>query len=188
MVPVLTVRRAPRSSVALPATLGSIESVTALVLAHLAAGGDVPHPLWLTAFAVLSYAAGRPVLRRRAGIRVVLPLLVAAQVLGHAWLVALTPGAHAGHLGHAHGGGSGVLGLTPGMVLAHAVAAVVIGVMWGLRRRAVDVLVGWSDLGLVAAPAPARVRALARRAVPHLRAWVAGAPTRGPPVLAPTTA
>ena len=37
----LTLRRAPRSRVRLSAMLGSLESVTALVLAHLAAGGEL---------------------------------------------------------------------------------------------------------------------------------------------------
>ena len=180
MVPVLTVRRAPRSSVAVPATLGSIESVTALVLAHVAAGGEVPQPWWLGAFALLAYAAGRPVLRRRAGIRVVLPLLVAAQVLGHAWLVALPPGMHAGH---AHDTG-GVLGLTPAMLGAHAVAGVVTGVMWALRRRASDLLLAWSDLALAPLPERPRPRVQPRRTAPRKRSLVAIVPVRGPPALA----
>lgn len=184
MVPVLTVRRAPRTSVALPATLGSIESVTALVLAHVAAGGEVPQPLWLAAFASLAYVAGRPVLRRRAGIRVVLPLLVAAQVLGHAWLVALSPGMHAGHT---HDGG-GLLGLSPAMLGAHAVAGVVTGVMWALRRRAAQVLLAWSDLGLAPLPERTRTRGHARRVVPHARPRITIAPVRGPPVGLPATA
>lgn len=177
MVPVLTVRRAPRSSVAVPATLGSIESVTALVLAHVAAGGEVPQPLWLAAFAGLAYAAGRPVLRRRVGIRVVLPLLVAAQVLGHAWLVALSPGMHAGH---AHDTG-GLLGLTPAMLLAHAVAGVVTGLMWALRRRAVDVLLAWSDLAPAPLPTRQAVGAVTRDVAPRRRRRSALAPVRGPP-------
>ncbi|MEV5002636.1 hypothetical protein [Nocardioides sp. LML1-1-1.1] len=184
MVPVLTVRRAPRSSVAVPATLGSIESVTALVLAHVAAGGEVPQPLWLAAFAALAYAAGRPVLRRRAGIRVVLPLLLAAQVLGHAWLVALTPGMHAGHSADA----GGLFGLSPAMLLAHAVAGVVTGVMWALRRRASQVLLAWSDLGLAPLPRPARVRVLVRRVLPRRRPRAAITPVRGPPTLSPVPA
>lgn len=173
----LTVRRTPRSRVRVPATLVALESVAALALAHLAAGGEVLDPWWLVAFGVLVYAAGGIVLRGRAGIRVVLPALLAAQVLGHAWLVALSPGAHAGHE-HVAGG---FLGLTPSMLAAHLVAAAVTGVMWALRRRAVDVLLHWSDtarLPLPARPAP-RLAATAVQVVGRCHAR--SAPTRGPP-------
>lgn len=173
----LTVRRTPRTRVAVPATIGSLESVAALALAHMAAGGEVPGALWLTAFGGLVYAASVVVLRRKAGIRVVLPVLVGAQVLGHAWLVALSPGAHATH-GHDAGG---FLGLTPGMLAAHALAAAVTGLMWAVRRRAVVVLLAWSDLGRL--PAPVRTAVPGRQAVTALvsRRFLAIAPTRGPP-------
>ncbi|WGX98519.1 hypothetical protein [Nocardioides sp. L-11A] len=179
----LTARRAPRRRVAPLATLGSLESVTALVLAHLAAGGAVPSAWWLGGFAVLVYAAGRLVLRGRASIRLVLPGLVAAQLLGHAWLVTLAPEAH-GH-GHAM---SALLGLTPGMLAAHLVAAAVTGTMWALRRRAVEVLLRWTDPGVVPPPVPRRTRTSPvrrLRTAPHTRAL---APTRGPPVLHAATA
>ncbi|MFW6867606.1 cell division protein FtsQ [Nocardioides sp. CPCC 206347] len=172
----LTVRRTPRTRVAVPATIGSLESVAALALAHMAAGGEVPGALWLTAFGGLVYAASVVVLRRKAGIRVVLPVLVGAQVLGHAWLVALSPGAHA-----THGHDAGFLGLTPGMLAAHALAAAVTGLMWAVRRRAVVVLLAWSDLGRL--PAPVRTAVPGRQAVTTLvsRRFLAIAPTRGPP-------
>lgn len=176
----LTVRRAPRTRVVVPATIGSLESVAALALAHVAAGGEVPGVLWLTAFGGLVYAASVVVLRRKAGIRVVLPVLVGAQVLGHAWLVALSPGAHATH-GH---DASGFLGLTPGMLAAHALAAAVTGVMWAVRRRVVVVLLRWSDAGRL--PVPVRRATVARQIVTTLtsRRFLAIAPTRGPPVRA----
>lgn len=162
---------------ALPAALGSVESVAALALAHVAAGGEVPQPSLLAAFGALVYAAGVPVLRGRAGIGRVLPALLAAQVLGHAWLVALAPG---GHAGHGHDGGM-LLGLTPTMLAAHAAAALVTGVMWAVRRRVVDVLVSWTDPGVVLVPAAARDRALPRVVRPSDRRLVGAAPTRGPP-------
>lgn len=180
----LSIRCAPRRRVALPATLGSLESTLALALAHVAAGGEVPQPLWLAAFGALVYAAGRPVLRRRAGIGLVLPALVVAQVLGHAWLVALAP---AGHAGHGHDGGM-LLGLTPSMLAAHGAAALVTGVMWAVRRRVVEVLVHWSD------PAPLPVPALAGGGVLPVVVRASGrlldgvAPTRGPPAGALATA
>lgn len=179
----LTVRRAPRSRVAVPATIGSLESVAALAIAHVAAGGEVPSGWWLVAFGALVYVASTVVLRRRASIRVVLPVLVAAQVLGHAWLVALTPGVHATH---AHDAG-GFLGLSPAMLAAHAVAAVATGVMWALRRRAVVVLLRWSDLDRLPAPSlrTGAVRDLVATLTP--RRFLAIAPTRGPPSAAAIT-
>lgn len=173
----LTVRRTPRSRVAVPATIGSLESVAALALAHVAAGGEVPSGWWLAAFGALVYVASTVVLRRRASIRVVLPVLVVAQVLGHAWLVALTPGAHATH---AHDAG-GFLGLSPGMLVAHAVAAVATGVMWAARRRAVVVLLRWSDLDRLPAPSSRTVPVSDLVAALTPRRFLAIAPTRGPP-------
>ncbi len=158
------------------ATLGSLESVTALVLAHTIAGGAVPSLWWLTAFAALVYAAGGLVLRGRARIRVVLPALVVAQLLGHAWLVTLAPEAH-GH-GHAM---PALLGLAPGMLAAHLVAAAATGTMWVLRRRAVEVLLRWTDPGVVPPPVGRRAPATASarpRTAQHERTL---APTRGPP-------
>lgn len=173
----LTVRRAPRSRVRLAATLGSLESVTALVLAHVAAGGDAPAAWWLAAFAVLVYGAGTVVLRERAGIRVVLPALLAAQVLGHAWLVTLAPDAHPGHE-HA---AAAFLGLTPAMLGAHLLAAAVTGAMWVLRRRAVEVLLRWTDAGVVPLPVVRRGATPAPRRCRSAREHRALAPTRGPP-------
>lgn len=173
----LTVRRTPRTRVRVSATLVALESVAALALAHLAGGGEVLDPWWLVAFGVLVYAASGIVLRGRAGIRVALPVLLAAQVLGHAWLAALSPGAHAGHE-HAT---QGFLGLTSSMLAAHVVAAAVTGAMWVLRRRAVEVLLQWSDTGRLPLPT-GRAPRLSATAVRVADRWHARtAPTRGPP-------
>ena len=160
--------------------LVSIESVVALALAHLAAGGDVPSGWWLAAFGVPVYAASRLVLRQRARIRVVLPVLVALQVLGHAWLVALAAGGaqHAGHLDES----GPFLGLSPAMLAGHLAAAAVTGAMWALRRRAVDVLLQWAEPARV--PVVPRVCRGAHGVVvglvsqSHLTAWS----SRGPPL------
>lgn len=173
----LTVRRLPRARVAVSAALVSLESTAAHAAAHGAAGGEVPAAWWLAAFAALVYGAGHLVLRRRAGLRLVVPALLGVQVVGHAWLVALTPTSHADH-GHA---ADGLLGLTPGMLAAHVAAALVAGAMWALRRRAVEVLVAWSDLGVVPAPRrPASPATRAPRVVRRLARLLTG-PTRGPP-------
>ena len=172
----LTVRRAPRRRVAPAAAWGSLESVTALALAHVAAGGEVPTLWWLALVALVVHGAGSIVLRGRASIRVVLPLLVATQLVGHAWLVALSPGAHVHEAAAA-----GFLGLSPAMLAAHLVAAVLTGTMWALRRRAVEVLLAWSDPGRLPAP---RLRPRAVRSSPGVRARRAHRalrPTRGPP-------
>ncbi len=170
----------PRSRVRLSATLGGLESVTALVVAHLAAGGELPPPVWLAAFAAIVYAASSVVLRERAPIRIVLPGLLAAQVLGHAWLVTLAPAQHSGHL-HAT---DTLLGLTPAMVGAHLLAAGVTGLMWVVRRRAVEVLVRWAEPGVVAQPASRRAATPSQRRGRTAREHRALAPTRGPPARA----
>ncbi|GAA3675548.1 hypothetical protein GCM10022237_38860 [Nocardioides ginsengisoli] len=184
MSPVLTVRRTPRARVAVPAALGGLESVTALVLAHVAAGGELPAPWWLAVFAGLVYAAGGLVLRHQVSIRVMLPVLLAAQLLGHAWLVTLAPHAHPGH---AHESAA-LLGLTPVMLAAHVVAALVTGTMWALRRRAVDVLLDWSDDGVLPAPFLRPQRAYAGTTARTPREHRALAPTRGPPARLPAIA
>ncbi|MBU2696322.1 hypothetical protein [Pimelobacter sp. 30-1] len=175
----LTVRRTPRRRVAVPALLGSLESVTALVLAHVAAGGEVPALWWLGLVALLVYGAGSLVLHQRASIRVMLPVLVAVQLLGHAWLVALSPGMH----GHEHAMAA-FLGLTPAMLAAHLVAALVTGAMWSLRRRAVEVLLGWTDPGRLPVPRLRPQRVVRVVVVRARRGHRALAPTRGPPVAA----
>uniref|UniRef100_UPI0016015BC3 hypothetical protein n=1 Tax=Nocardioides pelophilus TaxID=2172019 RepID=UPI0016015BC3 len=139
----LILREVPRSGVRLSAGLASAETTTALALAHTAAGGQLPSAGWLLAVAATAYGASLLVLRGRAPVRVMLPALVGLQVLLHAWLVALTAG---GDL-HRHGAGSdALLGLTWPMLLAHAAAGLVAAVAWVLRRRAVDVLLGWVDV------------------------------------------
>lgn len=180
----LTLHRVPRAGSRWSAALVAAESTAALTLAHTAAGGTLPGVDWLALIGVTAYAASRVVLRGRAPVRVMLPVLVAGQVLLHAWLVALTPShLDAGHAGHAAAGGegaAGLLGLTSPMLAAHVAAGCVAAAAWVLRRRAVDVLLGWSEQPAVAVPHP--VRALTRPAAPRVRrAVLAVAPTRGPP-------
>lgn len=174
---VLILREVPRSGVRLSAGLASAETTTALALAHAAAGGRLPSAGWLLAVAATAYGASLLVLRGRAPVRVVLPALVGLQVLLHAWLVALTADSDL----HRHGAGADVLlGLTWPMLLAHAAAGLVAGVAWVLRRRAVDVLLGWVD---VPPPAVELRRCLGSEwsaPAPTSRDLVAP-PSRGPP-------
>jgi hypothetical protein len=173
---VLVLREVPRSGVRLSAGLAAAETTTALAIAHTAAGGELPSTGWLLAVASMAYGASLLVLRGRAPVRVVLPALVGLQVLLHAWLVALTAGSGL----HAHTSGSeALLGLTWPMLLAHLAAGLVAAVGWVLRRRAVDVLLGWSDARLPAV-ALRRVRTGRTTSAPTARYLVAR-PTRGPP-------
>jgi len=171
---VLIVRRVPRDGVRLSSALAAAETTTALAIAHTAAGGAAPSAGWLLTVAAMAYGAGTLVLRRRATIRVVLPALVAAQVLLHAWLVALT----STHPAHADTGA--VLGLSWQMVAAHLVAGAVTAVAWALRRGAVAVLLAWAQPPrLLVPPRWALAAAGVVRAVSFR--FLAASPTRGPP-------
>ena len=173
----LILREVPRSGVPLSAGLTAAETTAALALAHTAAGGMLPSAGWLLAIAATVYGASLLVLRGRLPVRLMLPVLVGAQVLLHAWLVTLTSGT--GMHPHAHGSDA-LLGLTWPMLLAHVGAGLVAAAAWLLRRRAVDVLLGWSDR-----PAPGiahRARVVAGRTTPRLRRhYLTASPTRGPP-------
>lgn len=179
----LILREVPRPGVRLSAGLTAAETTAALALAHTAAGGTLPPAPWLLAVAATVYGASLPVLRGRVPIRIVLPALVALQLLLHAWSVALTSGAGL----HAHQHAPGVLGLSWPMLLAHVAAGTVAAVAWALRRRAVDILLGWCD-----APLPGiahRDRVVLQSAPPTLR-WIqlTTRPTRGPPRALPAAA
>lgn len=178
----LIVRRVPRQRTRASAALTTLESVTALALAHAAAGGDLPQVGWLLPPALAAYGASRVVLSRRASIRVMLPALVAVQLFLHAWLVVLAPGTHAGHAAHAGDHPpADLLGMTGPMLWAHVAAGAVTALAWSLRSRAIDVLVAWSDPGPLPTP---RLRAAptARTPRPHPRGVLLSiAPTRGPP-------
>lgn len=180
----LILREVPRPGVRLSAGLAAAETTAALGIAHTAAGGALPSTGWLLAIAVTAYGASLLVLRGRVPVRVATPALVGLQVVLHAWLVAITAGTGV----HPHGSASDpLLGLTWPMLLAHLAAGVVAAVAWVLRRRAVDVLLGWSDTPGPEIPHRARVAARAvRPAAPGRSARTL--PTRGPPRPLPAAA
>ncbi len=187
----LVVSRVPRASARVPSALTAAETTTALAIAHTAAGGELPGPGWLLLVALTAYGASALVLGRKTPIRVALPALVGAQVLLHAWLVALTPehAGHAGPTGHtAHVGhpgglaqGDGLLGLTWPMLAAHVAAGALAALAWALRRRAVEVLLAWAE-GPRGVVLPRRPAAPARTATAPRIPFLLAAPTRGPPV------
>lgn len=181
---VLILREVPRSGVRLSAGLAGAETTTALAIAHTAAGGELPSAGWLLAIAATAYGASLLVLRGRAPVRLVLPAMVGLQVVMHAWLVQLTTGSGL----HPHGAGpDAMLGLSWPMLLAHLAAGAVAAIAWIVRRRAVDVLLGWS--ATPSRPTPGRARVTAQRAAVAPVGRDAGVrPTRGPPAWSLATA
>jgi hypothetical protein len=180
----LTARVVPRPGLALRALLATVEIMLGTVAAHTAAGGALPSPVWVAAASALVLGGGLVVLRGRAPLWLVVPALAAAQLLLHCWLALTTGHDMAAHAGmHTAGAGAAHLELTGPMLLAHLAAALLTAAVWRVRRRAVDVLLAWSD--------PARVLVPTRRAVGTpstagavlLRALLSAAPRRGPPAL-----
>lgn len=181
----LVLRSVPRGEVRLSAGLTAAETTVALGIAHTAAGGALPTPGWLLVIAATAYAASLLALGGRAPLRVMAPALVGAQVMLHAWLVALT----AGSGGHAHerGGAEVLLGLTWPMLLAHVAAGLVALLAWVVRRRAVDVVLGWAESTPPGIPHRRRITIRRPRPVPVGRA-IRSLPTRGPPCGLPAAA
>ncbi|MEZ0578658.1 hypothetical protein [Nocardioides sp. MH1] len=173
---VLVLREVPRKGVRLSAGLAAAETTAALAIAHGAAGGELPSAAALGVIVATSYGAGLLVLRRHTPMRVALPALVGLQLVLHAWLVALSGGT-----GHVHDGGSeALLGLSWPMLAAHAAAGVAAALAWALRRRVVEVVLGWA--GAVAPAVPLRARTTPSSVVRRPASRPATAhPTRGPP-------
>ncbi|MFB9313512.1 hypothetical protein [Nocardioides plantarum] len=181
----LTVRVLPREGVTLRAAAATVEVTAALAVGHLWAGGSLPSVPWLLVMASVVFGTGLLVLRGRVRPLVAVPVLVAAQLLLHAWLTALsTPMDGAGHLAHAHlsDGHHAHALLDPTMLVVHVAGGLLTALLWELRARAGEVVVTWTRSPLpplpalrpVAAPVPLP-RALSSRFV------VAAAPRRGPP-------
>jgi hypothetical protein len=165
----------PRRGVTLRAALSTLEIMTVLVAAHTWAGGEPPTVGWMAVTAGLVFGAGSVALRGRVPLWATVPALTVTQLLLHGWLVALDPAPPGAHAHGAH------LDLTWQMVLAHAVGALATALVWELRRRAVEVVLTWTEVGLV--PVPALRRTVARHApVLPLRRPLVVVPLRGPPV------
>lgn len=171
----LTLQVLPRRGVVLRSALSTVETMVALVAAHVWAGGQLPSGWWMAAVAGLVFVVGLAVLRGRVPLRVAVPGLVAAQLLLHCWMTVL---GSASHLHHDQGV---ALGLTWSMLLAHVVGGVVTALVWELRRRAVDVLLSWAEAGLVPPPTLRRVLLRVPPVLPLRRPLVV-VPLRGPPV------
>ncbi|WP_193609262.1 hypothetical protein [Nocardioides lijunqiniae] len=184
----LTARVVPRQGLALRALLATVEIMLGTVAAHTAAGGALPSPVWIATASALVLGGGIVVLRGRAPLWLVVPALAAAQLLLHCWL-ALTPGHDMAAHGAAHpavhsaGSGAAHLELTGPMLLAHLGAALLTAAVWRVRRRAVRVLLAWTEP--VRVPIPARVitGTPSRAGAVLLRTVLSVAPRRGPPAI-----
>jgi hypothetical protein len=180
---VLRVRVLPRGRVPLRSALATLEICAALVVAHLLAGGALPSPVWLAVTALLVFGAGLLVLRGRLRLGVAVPVLVAAQLLLHAWLTALATDPVVASGGHAHGTAHPAeTALDPLMLGLHVVGGLLTALSWHLRARAVDVVVTWLRAVLAPVSRPPRVPAsVVVLVAPRWREVVAAAPRRGPP-------
>jgi hypothetical protein len=135
--------------------------------AHTLGGGDAPGPMAGVVLALVVGPLAWWCTRRRLSAVRLLALLGGAQVLVHAALTAMAPGAGTGSALHVHGGlppglggSDGPLhahhGIGPGMLLAHVVATVVTALV---LARAEDVLWRVVLLLLPRRTRPARVPA-----------------------------
>lgn len=187
----LTVRLLPRRGTAARSAVAAIESTTVLVAGHTAAGGMLPSLPWIALMGAAVFVAGLPVLAGRVRLRWAVPVLMALQLVLHAWLTVLAPmpemsgmsaGGASGAMTQTHGASLGAL-LAPEMLLVHAAGALVAALLWELRAHAVDVIVTWARPELP--PLTGAPRAATR--TPYLPWTVAAlvmltAPRRGPPV------
>ncbi len=173
MSSVLSTQVLPRRRVLARSALATVEIMTVLIAAHTWAGGALPTLGWMLGAAGLVCAVGTVALRGRVPLSLLAPALVVAQLLLHCWLVVLAPPA-----GHAHGGH---LDLTWQMVLAHVAGGLVAALVWELRRRAVEVLLTWSEVGRLAAPTWRRPLARYAPVLPPRHPLVV-LRLRGPPV------
>ncbi len=175
----LTARVVPRGGTVLRAVLATVEIMLGTVAAHTWAGGALPSAAWVAVVSALVLVGSLLVGRGRVPAPVVVAVLAGLQLLLHCWLVALTPAAH--HMAGTEN--PATLELTGPMLLAHAAAAVLTAVVWRVRRRAVDVLLAWSDTTVVVTPRLRSLAATPSTAAPVVRGLVGVAPRRGPPAL-----
>lgn len=154
--------------------LATLQIMTGAGLAHVAAGGALPSAGWLATAALAVFGTGIVVLQRRVGLLVGTLAAGLSQLGLHEVFAAFAaaPGAQHQHaVGTADGSGS--------MLLAHACAAVLSVLVWGLHRRALAVVV--RSLPLPRLAVVGNLLAEVRDVVPRPAPWVAVSPRRGPP-------
>ncbi|MCD4524465.1 hypothetical protein [Nocardioides sp. cx-173] len=181
-----TARVVPRRGLLLRAALATLEIMLGTVAAHTAAGGSLPSGAWTGLAAALVFGGSLLVLRGTVPLGIAVPALTATQLLLHCWLVALGPahdmaphvaaGPHAAAVGPP-------LELSAPMLAAHVAAALLTAAVWHVRRRAVEVLLAWSDLAPPAIPARPASAAPRPAVTPLGHGLLHAAPRRGPPAL-----
>ncbi len=182
---------APRRSSAGRTARASLEVWSLTVVAHTVAGGALPSLPWLVGVAGLVTVSTAWVLRRSVRLSVMLPVLVLCQLGLHSLFATLSPagvvvGHAAGHPQHAAAPVPWWMDeLSPRMMGAHALCAVLTGVVWWLRRWVVDVVLSLVRHRAVAMR-QAAVAVLARASFGDALVWLVGSPGRAPPcALAP---
>ncbi|RYY88108.1 MAG: hypothetical protein EOO24_34340 [Comamonadaceae bacterium] len=167
--------------------MATLEITAAASLAHVLAGGHLPAAGFLLAFAAIVFGCCLATIGRVLRVGVVVPFVLAAQIGLHAALDT-APAAHHGSM-HA-AAPDGPLGLTPVMLWAHLITALVTAILLLLQERVVAAVVStWRPLplGVPAPPRLARLLATARLAVVVPVDLLRAAPRRGPPCGTPAT-
>jgi hypothetical protein len=174
----MTVSLRPAPRVGARSCLATAEIIAGVTLAHTWAGGELPSVPWLLGLCGLVLGSSLLVMREKARLRTMILLLGAAQFALHPFLALMAP------TEHVHTAASTpMLHLTWQMVAAHAACAVVTGVVWAVRRRALEAIFGWVENSAVLLPlwlAPSIGEETSRPS--RAPWWLAGAPRRGPPL------
>lgn len=158
--------------------LATVEVTALAAVAHVVAGGRLPTPGFLLAFAATVFGCAVLTLARYLRVATVVPFVLVAQVALHAAL----DGVHA-HAGHDAGHDAGLVTLSVPMLGAHLVTAVVSAIVLLIQEQVLAAVVAAVRLPGPSAPVPGAP--LAVRASTHVRQarWVllATSPRRGPP-------
>ena len=161
--------------------VATCEIMAAATATHSWAGGALPSLPWLLGVTCLAFGATVLVIGDRAPLRWMIPGLAVAQLLLHGLLAVMAPAGHAHAHADSQAAGATVLDLSWQMLAAHAASAVVTALVWHLRRRLVEAIIRWPSLPVALVVRGKVVRPLGQLPEPKGRAWLVGAPQRGPP-------
>jgi len=168
----------------LPDALRAALEITVLALAaHLVADGHVPGPGYALGFGALVLAGCLAQARRRERLPMVVLAVLAAPLLLHALLPSPSMGVHAGMPGMA-AVETAPLGLTPPMIWAHLVGALLTAIVLLGQDFVVELVLAWwaRRPGAAVLPSPSQPPARRSRPVRRQRAeLLAASPRRGPP-------
>jgi hypothetical protein len=152
------------------------------VVAHTAAGGRLPSVPWLVGVAGLVALSTGWALRGVVRLRVMVPVLSFAQLALHLALAGMTPPGHgAAREGLARLAHGGSYELSPRMLTAHGVCAVLTAVVWWLRRWVAQVVLTLARAVMVVVRRVAGPALWADGCSWAARSWLVGDPGRAPP-------